>query len=364
MIRNEEHINTFKRYENEKKSPIVVYGDIGCGKTLFVETICKELGYHLIRFDARTKKSLKHIKEIISDVKTSSIVKSAVFFDEFEVVVDDKLGAPYIIKLLSTLKCLVIISIQKIYLIKIQKEIVNFNMLEISIPSIYKLKSFYESKTSQTIEEEKLQNTLDLCNNDLRKTFNHLLNHFRLEKRDFVNDISKYNDFKNIIQSNDSNIGQKIDILYSDLSSNVFLLYENYLNLSKQRSICTISNNLSMLDILHTNLYQTQHWEMSYIAIVIGFLCSFQHMKIKKDVNIQYGNLMSKLSNIQTKGKISLPFKEKMQTDTYEQMFVTQKLVNVHSISLQKSDAVVLQKITLPYFAQYSQVSTMKSKGG
>lgn len=316
VLQNKEALQKLK----EKNHCVyIVYGGVGCGKTSVIEYVVKNCD--VLEFNASSKKSLKYIKDEVE--KFTNFVtfekEKIIFFDEFEVFIEEGVGAGSIIDILKTTKMPVYIVVNEIHLNKMRKICTrgNFEYINMEFPSKEVVINFFH----KLAKSNKLKITKAIIKSnvvgyypDMRR-ISHALNGMTLGKSDiFTND---YVETFNLIRSNVS-LSQKLVVAESDLFTQLAVFHENYPKMINKSNIDIVSDTVSSGDIVHTYAYTNQEWDLMYVSILCGIIYPSQFLNNKKKPT--YASIISKISNFKTKQKNTKELIKNKELESTEQL--------------------------------------------
>jgi DNA polymerase III delta prime subunit len=302
----------------------ILHGESGTGKTSVINLICNTNNIDALEFNAGSKKSLKYFNEKIFDfLSNKSLEKTkAIIFDDFEVLIQEHIGAISILDILCNYtQHPIFICVNSFYIQKLEKY-KKCNMFFYKIPMPTKAlitKHCLNITKKENIPKSKtiIQKLIHENYPDIRKIINSLLqinnNKFDIFCHDFTSQFT-------ILQSKSMNLESKLKIGENELFIQIPIFHENYLNMCDNDNISTISESLSNADVAHTYIYLNQLYNLTYLVVINGICIPSYYMKNANNYKIKYGSVLSKVSNKKTKDKIFCSTKDILNTQTIEQL--------------------------------------------
>ena len=321
----------------------IILGASGTGKTSLINMIAKHNNLDLKVFDAGVKRSLKYIIESFTTFIQFGKNKG-VFFDEFEIVFTENIGAQALLNELNKYCGFpIFIALNTKFNIKLQKILshkLKFKVYNIINPSrtiiINKCIKLYKGLDKRIIQE-----VVDKKYPDIRS----ILNYFNMPVVDVSQNIFEI-DFKEIFKfiiNKSTYLDIKLLQCKKDLFTMIPIMHENYLKMTPTHSHSVISENISISDVYHTKIYDKQDWHMSYLPAVCGILLPSLHVKMKNNTCISYGSILSKMSNFKTKEKTCHQLLQTLEVDTNLQL----KCIHLLNSNIDKSITTKLNLIYL-----------------
>lgn len=306
---------------HEKNRKIyIIYGKIGCGKSRIIEYILNTC--FKLEFNAYSKKSLKYIKDEVENfIKFNTFDKQKVIlFDDFEVFIQEGVGAGSIIDTLKQVNIPVYIVVHEIHLNKMKKICTkgNFEYIHIKSPSKDEYIAFFTKfckSQSLKITKTKIKSIVSSNYPDMRRiAFS--IDGMNLGKIDIFS--NNYVETFDRLRSNTLSFSEKLLFAESDIFTQLSVFHENYPNLVDKQKIHTISDSISIGDIYHTYSYINQEWELMYVSILCGIIYPSQYFRYNKKPT--YASIISKISNLKTKEKNKTELLLSKGIDSYEQL--------------------------------------------
>ena len=330
----------------------ILNGSPGVGKTTIIRHVLKTLNIQFVSFDSRTKKSIKYITEQSKDfIKHEAGYTKALVFDEFECFIDEGVGVKSIVELIGSLGALTIIIASQAVMIKIVKHFGVLKPIYHTMPLISKsdalvlCKSFCKSNKLK-IRVSKLREKIAVFHPDVRKLLNNLYSPDTAHN-DFRD--NNYASFHKLLHNHDASFDSKLIISSSDAFSLVPMAHENYIKWGTCNAISKASDSLAMCDVIHTYMFTNQFWELIDVVSCMGVIHPSTIISGKKAklTDINYGSVLSRMSNLHTKLKTIEIIKNVCNATTNEQLIATKlllskgcdlgfKLSKSHNSSLQK----------------------------
>ena len=337
--------NAIDHFEKNKKDQLVkrgiyLYGPPGCGKTIFVEKILKNMNYDIIKYDAgdvRNKSIVEHItKHNMSDKNVLSLFKKktkklVIMMDELDGMNSgDKGGINTLIKLIRPKKTkkqkkeestmIPIVCIGSCHVDKKIKEMIKICVsIKLELPKRDEINKIIDILMPK-LEIQLKQNMITYIDGDLRKlksTYDIYKNQESILKNQLIQNMfqqKNYNeDVKNIIRkllNNNYNLEQHNELMNETDRTSVGLLYhENIIDvlekIPKNESIpfySKILDNICFSDYIDRITFQKQIWifnEMS--SLIKTFYNNYLYQKNYGEKNIKFDPTDVRFTKVLTK---------------------------------------------------------------
>ena len=337
--------NAIDHFEKNKKDQLVkrgiyLYGPPGCGKTMFVEKILKNMNYDIIKYDAgdvRNKSIVEHItKHNMSDKNVLSLFKKktkklVIMMDELDGMNSgDKGGINTLIKLIRPKKTkkqkkeestmIPIVCIGSCHVDKKIKEMIKICVsIKLELPKRDEINKIIDILMPK-LEIQLKQNMITYIDGDLRKlksTYDIYKNQESILKNQLIQNMfqqKNYNeDVKNIIRkllNNNYNLDQHNELMNETDRTSVGLLYhENIIDvlekIPKNESIPfynKILDNICFSDYIDRITFQKQIWifnEMS--SLIKTFYNNHLYQKNYGEKNIKFDPTDVRFTKVLTK---------------------------------------------------------------
>ena len=339
IVGNEDVIQKLKRCIRDKCGALqIICGVSGSGKTHIVRSVLQSEGYHPITFDASEKKSIKNYKQKMYDAMSHiQHQRTALFFDEFEALISDNVGARTIIDYLGTFlrkssEVPVVVACVPSVLNKVLKYARTAKLaVETHVtkcPSYDQLIQLCLCEANQLdikVSRETIKDKVKMCDGDIRSLIKNVAcSDLTSTKLTLSEDHETL--FNALMTRTCKNIDQEIKMIESDSFSLIPMMHENYPGMVSRNTHYKIAHSLSECDNLHTNMYATQSWETSYAHFVTGVLIPRLH--VTKKASCKYGSLLSKISNRQSKLNSMEKLKEDCNVTTVDQLIALSNMEN------------------------------------
>jgi len=337
--------NAIDHFEKNKKDQLVkrgiyLYGPPGCGKTIFVEKILKNMNYDIIKYDAgdvRNKSIVEHItKHNMSDKNVLSLFKKqtkklVIMMDELDGMNSgDKGGINTLIKLIRPKKTkkqkkeestmIPIVCIGSCHVDKKIKEMIKICVsIKLELPNYDEVNKIIDILMPK-LETPLKQKMITYIDGDLRKlksTYDIYKNQESILKNQLIQNMfqqKNYNeDVKNIIRkllNNNYTLEQHNEIMNETDRTSVGLLYhENIIDvlekLPKNEAIPFYNNildNVCFSDYIDRITFQKQIWifnEMS--SLIKTFYNNHLYQKNYGEKNIVFNPVDVRFTKVLTK---------------------------------------------------------------
>ena len=337
--------NAIDHFEKNKKDQLVkrgiyLYGPPGCGKTIFVEKILKNMNYDIIKYDAgdvRNKSIVEHItKHNMSDKNVLSLFKKktkklVIMMDELDGMNSgDKGGINTLIKLIRPKKTkkqkkeestmIPIVCIGSCHVDKKIKEMIKICVsIKLELPKSDEINKIIDILMPK-LETQLKQNMITYIDGDLRKlksTYDIYKNQESILKNQLIQNMfqqKNYNeDVKNIIRkllNNNYTLEQHNELMNETDRTSVGLLYhENIIDvlekIPKNESIPfynKILDNICFSDYIDRITFQKQIWifnEMS--SLIKTFYNNHLYQKNYGEKNIEFNPTDVRFTKVLTK---------------------------------------------------------------
>ena len=345
---------------SKRKGNLLIMGNHGCGKSLSIDLICKNIGYEIIslnKYDA----SLINTNFIIKITKKNLLfeeddqVKKIILIDELESLItrNEKKEILNIIKdnNYNRLAPIIIISNghHRGQLTDIKK---NVNIINITEISTYDMKKWINNickNENINIDSCLYDNIIEHCQKDMRKILYNLNILYNTYKNELI-DIEKLNNFEKTIKKKDFTNDlfkntKKLLLNYSDIDTCLelfqlqkvhipLMIHENYFKCVKKNNYIDIIDNFSFGDILENYIYGEQNWDLMEIYGLIS--CVIPSYYINKYNNgARYVDLIfaTDLNKTTTKSKKNKIIKKKNNS-----VAINKSLDDVNDINSEKSE--------------------------
>ena len=321
------------------KTSCIVHGPVGCGKTQLVQSVLQTENKITLHFDASVKRSIKNVNDTIHEFRLSNIENKIIFFDEFECVMSEGLGASSIFSILEGSKLPFIVCIDSGFMLRMQKisgkRCTYIAVQKPSKSALLRLCTTIANREKISISQKRLKEKIEFYDSDIRK----LVNNIASKDLSLRNDLSCYDICHMIFKWTD--ISANIKLAQSDVFSIVPIMHENYINISSNVDHC--AKLLSDCDVIHTTTYSSQ-CDYSDICSLLGAVYTSRLCdRYAGGYNFKYGSVLSKISNIQTKERKIQTLKTCCNVKTNQQLFVLEKIG--YTVNLDKKQATMLQKL-------------------
>jgi hypothetical protein len=333
---------------SKRKGNLLIIGNHGCGKSIMIDLICKNIGYEIITLN-KYDTNLINTDFIIKITKKNLLYEEneqnnkIILIDELETLItrNEKKEILNIIKDNNYNRLVPIIIISNGHhrgqLTDIKK---NANMINITELSQYDMKKWMDpicKNENININSILYDNIIEHCQRDMRKILYHLniikntynneiididkLTNFdkTIKKKDFTNDLFK-NTKKLLLNYND--IETCIELFQLQKVHIPLMIHENYYKCVKKINYIDIIDNFSFGDILENYIYGEQNWDLMEIYGLIS--CVIPSYYINKYNNgVKYVELIfaSDLNKTTTKSKKNKIIKKKNNTNVSNKSF-------------------------------------------
>ena len=345
---------------SKRKGNLLIIGNHGCGKSLSIDLICKNIGYEIITLN-KYETNLINTNFIIKITKKNLLfeeddqVKKIILIDELESLItrNEKKEILNIIKDNNYNRLVPIIIISNGHhrgqLTDIKK---NVNVINITELSIYDMKKWINTICNCeniNIDSNLYTNIIEHCQKDMRKIL-YSLNIIKNTYKNEVIDIEKINNFEKIIKKKDFTNDlfkntKKLLLNYNDIDTCMelfqlqkvhipLMIHENYFKCVKKNNYINIIDNFSFGDILENYIYGEQNWDLMEIYGLIS--CAIPAYYINKYNNgVRYVDLIfaTDLNKTTTKSKKNKIIKKKNNS-----VVINKSLEDVNDINSEKSE--------------------------
>lgn len=325
---NQENIEyIINAIKNKNINSLIIKGDTGIGKNNIINLIAKKLNYNVTKYKLNNKKELS-LEELYNN--TNKYKKQLILINKVDYIttINEKKNIQNINKISNNNK-----NISNIFIIyfvektitKTIKEINKYNkLIELNYPPDKLLKNIIEkiaNKENLNIDKIIIDKIINLCQKDIRKLILILKDLKYTFNNTYIDDniFTKYLKYtKKKIKNYNINETTKLVMDNYDykLCNNYYnndkvilplMIYENFINkinyndnIKVLKLISTISNYISMSDIIETNIYTDQNWYLQnihgYFSIVnISFHLN-NYNNYKKLYNINFSSDLNKTS--------------------------------------------------------------------
>ena len=322
------YVNEDAKKSSEKKSNVLIIGNHGCGKTSFVNTIVKELGYEITNVNICDISSKKNISENVEKLMNGIDIwdginnednryKKIIVIDEIELITtqNEKKFVEHLLKendnnwycpvvLISSLKHSKTINLFKKMTCNIKLEIPTNVQMQILMFKILTKENLGIKVCEKTKVEDVVKIIIDHSQNDYRrlinllqdlyKTFdksvltkNNIEEYFEMSKKKDT-DIEIYSmtsdlmfNYKNMNECMKAYNGEKVIIplmIEQNYLKTLFGSYKNVIDLGLE-----ISESFSIGDIIENYIYSEQNWDMQDVHSF--YTCILPSYKISSQTN-------------------------------------------------------------------------------
>lgn len=305
--------------KNNEKPRILIYGPYGCGKTSLVNYINNHFKFKELHIDNQCVKSNKNFNDILKSTQYSYYVKTCIVFSDYENILNDAIYNNTIKNAIADLPHCIIFTIHHDFYEKFSKifsEIHEFYCTPVSVSIMTKtLKMLCKKHNLPVTNIKKSLTHLP----DIRKTIQNLdLN----DEKDIQCNFQAQN--ISVIINNKSSK----NITSLDMFQTVPMIHENYIKHFSNKNLVFLCSLISYADIVQTHCYKSQKWHYSEHVLIL-LLCNYYSYCKQKQYNpadFQYGKILSKMSNKQTKYNIFKRLKEEFNCQTNDQLYACKVL--------------------------------------
>jgi hypothetical protein len=270
-----------------QKGNLLIMGGHGTGKTMTINLILKEMGYHSYYFSSLENKNKINMKRLLQPDK-----KCVLVIDELEsiIVLNDKKSVSSLIvenNYMRTMPIIVLTNNQHNKQLNETKK--HSDEIKIYSPypnEIYGWISKICIKERIKFDYGALNDFLTHCKNDLRKILielNNLKILFKdkiIKKSDIDNfrhvidkknmDVMLYKDTEEILTGGKTDIDKCLGLYESEKILIPLMIHENYHKFIKQEKYSKILDILSMGDIIDNYIHSGQNWDLSTTRAMIS----------------------------------------------------------------------------------------------
>ena len=333
---------------SKRKGNLLIMGNHGCGKSITIDLICKNIGYDIITLN-KYDTNLINTNFIIKITKPNLLYedvdqnKKIILIDELESLItrNEKKEILNIIKDNNYNRLVPIIIISNGHhrgqLTDIKKNVNMINIVEISYYDMKKWMDIVCKNENININNNLYENIIEHCQKDMRKILFHLNMIKNTYKNEIIN-IEKLNDFEKTIKKKDFTNDlfkntKKLLLNYNniDICMELFqlqkvhiplMMHENYFKCVKKNNYINIIDNFSFGDILENYIYGEQNWDLMEIYGLISCVIPSYYIN-KYNNNVKYVELIfaTDLNKTTTKSKKNKTIKKKNNTNITNKSF-------------------------------------------
>lgn len=319
QVRNVTRIKSWlKTFEPAKSRPLFIYGPPGIGKTTSAHICCKELGYHVVEFNASDQRNKNIIKDVISTLSGNSRLnffgrasetKDAIILDEIDGMAgnEDRGGiGQLLIEIKTTKKPMIFICNDgqhlKLRSLKEKCEVVEFRRPDLE--AIRAVVAKIARKEGLTLDKINVNNLAESSDYDIRQIINSLYL-FKDGGTDQVVKTTRLNAFeaaKKVLTASRLSIEDRFDCFFSDYSIMPLFVFENY---SKNRpakgehllTVCRAAQSLALSDLVDKEIRSNQNWSLLNTQALLSTVIPSKLVESHSVGRVDFPQFLGKLSN-------------------------------------------------------------------